>query len=65
MKNAEITALTDQELNDKVKEGKESLNKMKLNHNVSPIENPLTIRHTRKTVARLLTEATKRKNTTK
>ena len=65
MKNAEIMALSDQELIDKVKEGKATLSKMKLNHNVSPIENPLTIRHTRKTVARLLTESTKRKNASK
>ena len=65
MKKADINALTDQELLDKVKEGKETLNKMKLNHNVSPIENPLTIRHTRKTVARLLTEVSKRKHASK
>ncbi len=65
MKNAEIIALSEQELIDKVKEGKDTLNKMKLNHNISPIENPLTIRHTRKTVARLLTEASKRKHASK
>jgi large subunit ribosomal protein L29 len=65
MKNAEIIALSAQELIDKVKEEKEVMNKMKINHNVSPIENPMKIRSTRKTLARLLTEATKRKKTSK
>ena len=65
MKNAEIIALSDQELVDKVKEGKDALDKMKINHNVSPVENPMTIRSARKTVARLKTEATKRKKAVK
>ena len=37
---------------------------MKLNHNISPIENPLTIRHARKLIARMTTEATKVKKQT-
>lgn len=65
MKNAEIIALSDQELVDKIKEGKEAMSKMKINHNVSPVENPMTIRSARKTVARLQTEATKRKKAVK
>jgi large subunit ribosomal protein L29 len=62
MKNKDIIALSDQELIDKVKEEKAALDKLKLNHNVSPIENPIKIRDNRKMVARLQTEATKRKN---
>lgn len=62
MKNKDIIALSDQELIDKVKEEKAALDKLKLNHNVSPIENPIKIRDNRKLVARLQTEATKRKN---
>jgi large subunit ribosomal protein L29 len=62
MKNKDIIALSDQELIDKVKEEKAALGKLKLNHNVSPIENPIKIRDNRKMVARLQTEATKRKN---
>ena len=65
MEKKEIVALSDQELVDKIKEGKESLGKLKLNHNVSPIENPIKIRDSRKTVARLQTEATKRKKAVK
>jgi large subunit ribosomal protein L29 len=62
MKNKDIIALSDQEVIDKVKEEKAALDKLKLNHNVSPIENPIKIRDNRKMVARLQTEATKRKN---
>ena len=65
MENKEIIALSDQELVDKIKDGKEALGKLKLNHNVSPIENPIKIRDSRKTVARLQTEATKRKKAVK
>lgn len=65
MKNQDIAALSDQELTDKVKEQKDALNKMKINHKVSPVENPITIRESRKTIARLLTEATKRKKASK
>jgi large subunit ribosomal protein L29 len=62
MKNKDIMALSDVELTDKVKEEKAALSKLKLNHNVSPIENPMKIRDSRKMIARLQTEITKRKN---
>ncbi len=65
MENKDITSLSDQELIDKVKEQKDGLNKMKINHKISPVENPMTIRDNRKLVARLLTESTKRKNAAK
>lgn len=65
MKNKDILALTDVELSDKVKQEKEALGKLKLNHNVSPIENPIKIRDARKLVARLQTELTKRKKAVK
>jgi large subunit ribosomal protein L29 len=65
MKNKDILALTDVELSDKVKQEKEALGKLKLNHNVSPIENPIKIRDARKLVARLQTEITKRKKAAK
>jgi large subunit ribosomal protein L29 len=60
MKNKEIIALTNQELIEKVKDEKSALNKMKLNHSISPIENPAKIRVSRRNVARVLTEINKR-----
>ena len=60
MKNKDIVALSTEELNAKIKEEKAGYNKLKLNHAVSPIENPIKIRESRKVVARLATELTKR-----
>ena len=56
MKQADIKQLSTSELRDRVKEEKATLSKLKLNHAVSPIENPLKITFSRKTVARLKTE---------
>lgn len=60
MKQKEIKDLTLSEINDRLKEEKGQLEKLKLNHAVSPIENPLKIRSTRRTIARLQTELVKR-----
>ena len=48
-----------------LKEEKGSLNKLKLNHSISPLENPIRIRDSRKTVARVSTELTKRNKASK
>ena len=56
MNPADIKQLSTTDLRDRVKEEKATLVKLKLNHAVSPIENPLTITFSRKTVARLQTE---------
>ena len=61
MKKEEIKAMNDQELSDKLAEETAALTKLKINHAVSPIENPMKIRYTRKTVARLKTELSSRK----
>jgi|APLak6261666328_1056055.scaffolds.fasta_scaffold00291_14 large subunit ribosomal protein L29 len=65
MKNKDIVALSTAELETKVREEKAAYGKLKLNHNVSPIENPIKIRDNRKTVARLATELTKRNKASK
>ncbi len=65
MKNTDIVALSTAELQGKLKEEKDALNKLKLNHSISPLENPIKIRDSRKTVARLSTELTKRNNASK
>jgi large subunit ribosomal protein L29 len=38
---------------------------MKMSHAVSPMENPLQIKFTRKVIARMMTELSKRRNTSK
>lgn len=65
MENKDIIALSTVELQAKVKEEKAGYVKLKLNHAISPIENPLKIRASRKVVARLSTELTKRNKATK
>jgi len=56
MKQEDIKQLSTSDLRERVKEEKAALAKLKLNHAVSPIENPLKITFSRKTVARLNTE---------
>ena len=65
MKNTDIVALSTAELQGFLKTEKDALNKVKLNHSISPLENPIKIRDSRKTVARVSTELTKRNNTSK
>lgn len=60
MKQKEIKILSDDELNDKLSLFSSSLYEIKTTHAVSPIENPLSIRKIRRTIARLKTEISKR-----
>ncbi len=60
MKNSEIKELTTKELIEKVEDEKALLIKMKLNHTISPLDNPNKIGESRKLVARLKTEMRKR-----
>lgn len=60
MKASVIRELTDAELQQKLLEETTTLNRLVMNHAVSPIENPLSIRTSRKTVARIRTEIRKR-----
>ena len=60
MANKEIKGLSDQELRERIAEEKAVLNKMKLNHAISPIENPSKIRNNRRQIARMVTESNKR-----
>ena len=61
MKNADIKALSVAELNEKIASEKETLRKLQFAHQVSSIENPMTLRATRKLIARLNTELTAKK----
>ena len=60
MKKSEIKDLTTEEIREKIETEKAALNKMKMNHAVSPLENPMLIRTTRRNIARLMTELRKR-----
>jgi large subunit ribosomal protein L29 len=60
MKQKDIKELSTAEIGERIAEENAQLTKLKLNHAVSPIENPLKIRSTRRTIARLQTELNKR-----
>lgn len=55
MKNSELQSLTVEELKQKLDAEKEGLTKLKFAHAISPIENPMKIRQSRKLVARIET----------
>ena len=62
MKTSEIEKLSLEDLNDRLAEFRKQLSDLKMNHSISPIENPLQIKTVRKTVARLLTAISAKQN---
>ena len=56
MKTAEIKELTTAEIQERLATEKENIIRLKLNHSISPLDNPLQIKVARKTIARLATE---------
>lgn len=65
MKAQVLTDMPENELHDLLDTEREKLIKMKMSHAVSPMENPLQIKFTRKAIARVMTELSKRRNTSK
>jgi large subunit ribosomal protein L29 len=61
MKQKEIKSLSIDGLNEKLAVEQEAFQKLQFAHAISPIENPMKIRHTRKLIARLQTELTAKK----
>ncbi len=55
MKNSEINALTESEINERIVAEQENFTKLKFAHAISPIENPNKIKEAKKLVARLKT----------
>ena len=56
MKIAEIRELSTQELNERVEADVTRYAQMKLNHAISPLENPELLKKTRRTIARMKSE---------
>ena len=65
MKAQVLSDMPENELQDLLATEREKLIKMKMSHAVSPMENPLQIKFTRKSIARVMTELSKRRNTSK
>ena len=65
MKAQVLTDMPENELHDLLAAEREKLIKMKMSHAVSPMENPLQIKFVRKAIARVMTELSRRRNTSK
>ncbi|PKP47737.1 MAG: 50S ribosomal protein L29 [Bacteroidetes bacterium HGW-Bacteroidetes-11] len=61
MKQEVIRELSTAEIIERLEEERKQLTKLKLNHAVSPLENPNKIKSYRRTIARMLTELHNRK----
>jgi large subunit ribosomal protein L29 len=61
MKASELKVLSVEEIQSKIQQEVKSLEELKFNHVVTPLDNPLVIKAARKNVARLKTELNKRK----
>ncbi|MBN2484567.1 MAG: 50S ribosomal protein L29 [Bacteroidales bacterium] len=55
MKASELRELTEKEILEQIENEKSFLAKQRLNHAVSPLDNPLKLKESRKNVARLMT----------
>ncbi|HKL95798.1 MAG TPA: 50S ribosomal protein L29 [Paludibacteraceae bacterium] len=60
MKTREIKELTTNEIQERLDGEREHLSRLTLNHAISPLDNPVQIRESRKTVARFATELRQR-----
>ena len=64
MKSAEVKGLSTKELRERVDAEAASLEQMKINHSISPLDSPAKIKQARRTVARLKTELHQREHQT-
>ncbi|OJW73442.1 MAG: 50S ribosomal protein L29 [Candidatus Amoebophilus sp. 36-38] len=55
MKYQEINSLAPEELKEKIEAEQENLRKLKFAHTISPIENPMKIRNSKRLIAKLKT----------
>ena len=60
MKSSELLDLPEKELVEKLDNEKDYLVRLKLNHAISPLDNPLKIKDTRRNIAKILTEMNRR-----
>jgi large subunit ribosomal protein L29 len=65
MKISEIRELSTSDLLERIDTEKNMIVKLKLNHAISPLDNPQKIKQSRKTIARLMTELRNRESSKK
>ena len=62
VRKEDIVDLSPAELVERIQEEKRMLQKLRFNHEVSSIDNPMKIRDSRRDIARLMTEYNRRNN---
>jgi large subunit ribosomal protein L29 len=60
MKPSVIREMTTEEIREQLTEVQATVSSLRMQHAISPLENPLIIRETKRVIARLMTELTKR-----
>ena len=60
MKYSEASGMTKEELTLKIKEEKEALRSLKFAHAITPVENPMKIRESKKRIAIMMTAFTEK-----
>lgn len=60
MKSTEIKELNVKELTERMDAQKELLERLEMNHAISPLDNPMQIKETRRDIARMATELRQR-----
>lgn len=55
MKIKEITELSDKDLLEKLEQAEAAFHQMKINHKITPLENPSQIKYARRDIARMKT----------
>ncbi|HAE14356.1 MAG: 50S ribosomal protein L29 [Chitinophagales bacterium] len=60
MKSEDLKSLNVQDLQQRLEDDRERLQKLQFNHAVNPLENPMQVRFLRREIARLQTEIRKR-----
>lgn len=60
MKSAEVKELNVKELTERLDAQRELLERLKMNHAISPLDNPMNIKETRRSIARIATELRQR-----
>ncbi len=60
MKIAEIKELPTKELVERLEAAKTALNRMEINHSISPLDNPAQIKQSRREIARMMSELRRR-----
>jgi len=65
MKVTEIKEMSDKEIIERIDVEKERLLKLRMNHAINPLDNPMQLRHIRRDIAKLKTVLRQRKITKK